>query len=182
MRNIRSFFTAAVCTAVLLSPGTATASTATTTAPSEYVSVSIESVIAYDLEESGHDEVYIKATGPSILPPMSQVVELWPDPNWAGRTMSLAQHRCAWTLNDYRCPRDRTVMVYGGPMKEPLFHASETVRLTLMEDDYVGDDLLLDQSIQLQPIEETRFYEFERKTSGWHYVIHVRVDPRPSPW
>ncbi|GGT41222.1 hypothetical protein ACFFV7_41675 [Nonomuraea spiralis] len=81
-------------------------------------------------------------------------------------------------MHEYICPRNQTILVYGGPSRDMIVPADgRKVRAVIMEDDLAGDDVLMDETFTVSPVSPYEIRTFEKKTEGWHYVLHLRISP-----
>ncbi|NUP22710.1 MAG: hypothetical protein HOZ81_42955 [Streptomyces sp.] len=182
MRGIRLLIALAACAVLLPAAPAAQAATAAAAVTSDevpYVAISVEGVIAHDTEEESVDEVsvHIKALKAPFLWATKKV---WPDPDWGAKEEDFPLRRlgCAWTVHEYICPREQTILVYGGPSKDMIVPADgRKVRAVIMEDDLSGDDVLMDETFTVNPVSPYEIRTFEKKTEGWHYVLHLRISP-----
>lgn len=135
--------------------------------PAPMVRVVLESIVAYDLEESGHDEVYV------IAQYEGNVRQLFPT---RFGELSVARNDCIYISGD-GCPPGTTYRGYYAA-NEPSYTANgKLLMVALREDDISGDDTLINVPIWPQPISETQYFREEANINGYHYALNFRLEP-----
>lgn len=135
--------------------------------PAPKVRVVLENIVAYDLEESGHDEVYV------IAQYDGKALQLFPT-----RTgeFSVARNDCIY-FGGNGCPPGTNYRGYQSA-NEPSYTANgKLLMVALREDDISGDDTLINVPIWPQPISETQYFREEANINGYHYAFNFRLEP-----
>ncbi|RJL33402.1 hypothetical protein [Bailinhaonella thermotolerans] len=154
----------AVAVAALVPAGTARAADG---AP--YVRVHLDQIIAYDLEESGHDEIFVRMYHDGSGKPF----QAWPMKE--GDELSVAARDCV----SFReaCPAG-TNQRSGGGFYAPRYPTNlKFLYVQLWEDDLAGDDLLMNVPVGLRPISEEQRIVEEAQIGGHHYVLKFTLTP-----
>ncbi|WP_433251201.1 hypothetical protein ACQPYK_05510 [Streptosporangium sp. CA-135522] len=135
--------------------------------PAPMVKIVLESFIAYDLEESGHDEIYVNTQhggkNRNIFPTNSH-------------DLSVARDDCVY-ISGNGCPPGTNSRGYYYAY-QPIYPANGTLMMiTLYEDDISGDDALLNVPLWPQPISENQYFHEDADMNGHHYVLNFRLEP-----
>ncbi|ACZ83989.1 hypothetical protein [Streptosporangium roseum] len=135
--------------------------------PAPMVRVVLESFTAYDLEESGHDEVYV------IAQYQGKARQLFPTNTGE---LSVARNDCIYISGD-SCPAGTNHRGYYSAHK-PSYTANGTLLMVaLREDDIAGDDTLINVPLWPEPISETQYFREEANINGYHYTLNFRLEP-----
>lgn len=138
------------------------------------IRVVLESFMAYELEDSGHDEIYVEATSTGS----SSVDRLFPS---NGKTMSVARNDCVYLHGD-PCPAGSNVR-RSSAISTPSYAASNStlIGVTLKDEDWPdADDVLIRKIFFATPISEVRHYKEEAEVNGFHYTFNLRIEPAYS--
>ncbi|GAA4222784.1 hypothetical protein FHR32_003803 [Streptosporangium album] len=156
----RASLGAALIAESLLAGGTAHAE------PAPLVRVVLESFVAYDLEENGHDEIYVEAQRDG------KSRRLFPTTG----ALSVARNDCVYISGD-GCPSGTNYRGYYSSIR-PLYEANgKLLMVTLYDDDLSGDDALVNVPIWPQPISENQYFREDADINGYHYAFNFRLEP-----
>ncbi|MFI6506452.1 hypothetical protein ACIBCT_02510 [Streptosporangium sp. NPDC050855] len=134
--------------------------------PAPNVRVSLLSIVAYELEESGHDEIYV------IAQKDKTVKRVFP---YNDDDLSVARFDCVHVAGD-ACPEGtNTRSVNSGSATFPA--DGRLLMVALMEDDHIGDDVLINVPLWPKPISETQYQPHEANINGYHYRFVFRLEP-----
>ncbi|MDP9863140.1 MULTISPECIES: hypothetical protein [Streptosporangium] len=157
----RASLSVAVIAGSLLAGGTAHAE------PAPMVRVVLESFIAYNLEESGHDEIYVQTQRDG------KTRQLFPTNTGA---LSVAVNDCVYISGD-GCPPGTNYRGYYNANKPSYTADGKLLMVTLYDDDISGDDPLVNVPIWPQPISENQYFREDADINGYHYAFNFRLEP-----
>ncbi|MEV7968739.1 hypothetical protein AB0O34_22550 [Sphaerisporangium sp. NPDC088356] len=131
------------------------------------VRVVLESFMAYDLEESGHDEIFVMAQRGN------KAQRLFPQ---SDSYLSVAKNDCV-SINGGYCPVGSRLRSFRA-VNTPSYPADgQLLMVVLWDDDLSGDDALVNVPLWPQPISQNEHHREEADINGYHYVIEFRLEP-----
>lgn len=173
---------AALMAPLVATPSTASASTAE---GAPYIRITLDAIVAWRTQEST-DEIFVKISGPGLVPPLPASYRVWPQ----GGTgiMPMDSRMCFRFTPAGTCPPGSTDVTSRSTAADaPVFRASGgPITINVREEDSLAsdDDVLL-ESFPAASLTDSVSYLFRPDVfnqSGPDYQVRLTLSPSTTPF
>ncbi|MET8048278.1 hypothetical protein ABZU75_11805 [Streptosporangium sp. NPDC005286] len=150
-----------------------------------YTRITINKIIAWRTLSNNGDVIFVKISGPGIIPPLGVTYRVWPA---AGGSRFTASGRCD-SFDGTPCPpgtRDESGTLTSTPYN-PVFTAKGGVATINIrrDNEYASDDDVFIQSFRLNPLTQESRYTLRPnagRTDTSDYQVDMTLTPSSSPF